>query len=260
MVDLPDIYGYVYAKAKASAETVLAVDYTKPSGNVVSVPLYAYWSYGNGKVATLTTNLGGDWVRNWSDGDGAAFLKNIATTNLPENKIDYPYTVSVEFDGKNSRVEIIPAALNPDARVTVTVIMPDGSELKEKLTFDSYRYFYKFETSLSGKYTIKATYELRTKSYSSETVYDVPYSPEYDSFSTSSPAPIYSFMRDNGSVFEDGTVELYVDESRVATYVLSFRVPFLALAAALFVIDTVIRKLKWADIRSLFKKKVKEVQ
>ena len=260
MVDLPDIYGYVYAKAKASAETVLAVDYTNPSGKELSVPLYAYWSYGNGKVATLTTKLGGDWVKGWRDGEGATFLKNIAKTNLPENKVDYPYTITVEFDGKNSRVEIIPAALNPDAKVTVTIIMPDGGELKEKLTFDSYRYFYKFETSLPGKYTIKTTYELRTKSYSSETLYNVPYSPEYDSFSASSPAPIYSFMRDNGGVFEDGSIELYVDESRVATYVLSFRVPFLAMAAALFVIDTIIRKLKWADIRSLLKRKVKEVQ
>ena len=254
IVDLPDIHGYIYAKAKASAETVLAVDYTKPSGSDVSVPLYAYWTYGNGRVATLTTTLGGEWIREWTGGDGASFLGNIAKTNLPENKIDYPYTISVEYDGMNSIIEIIPAALNPDAKVTVTVIMPDGGELKEKLTFDSYRYFYKFETNISGKYVIKTTYELRTKSYSSVTAYTVPYSPEYDSFSSSSPAPIYSFMRDNGGVFEGGALELKVDENRVATYVLSFAVPFLAIAVVLYVIDTVIRKLKWADIKSLFKK------
>lgn len=259
-VDIPDIYGYVYAKAKASAETVLAVDYTKPGGNVVEVPLYAYWSYGNGRVATITTTLGGEWVKEWGDGDGAIFLTNVAKTNLPDTKNDYPYTINVEFDGKNSHIEIIPASLNPDAKVVVTVVTPDGGEIKEKLTFDSYRYFYKFETGLSGKYVIKTTYELRTKSYSSETVYTVPYSPEYDSFATSSPAPIYAFMRNNGSVFEDGAVELKVDEGRVATYVLYFTVPFLAMAVALYVIDTVIRKLKWADIKSLFKKKAKEVK
>ena len=259
-VDIPDVYGYVYAKAKASAETVLSVDYTKPSGTVVQVPLYAYWSYGSGKVATLTTTLGGDWVKEWGDGDGALFLSNVASTNLPDTKNDYPYTITVEFDGKNSHIEIIPASLNPDARVTVTVITPDGGEIKEKLTFDSYRYFYKFETGLSGKYVIRTTYELRTKSYTSQTVYTVPYSPEYDRFAVSSPAPIYAFMRNNGGVFEDGTVELKVDEGRVATYVLYFAVPFLAVAVALYVIDTVIRKLKWADIKSLFKKKAKEVK
>ena len=51
---------------------------------------------------------------------------------------------------------------------------------------------------------------------------------------------------------------LEVDESKIATYVLYFTVPFLVLAAALFVIDTVIRKLKWADIVSLFRKIKKE--
>ena len=259
-VDIPDIYGYVYAKAKASAETVLAVDYTKPSGSIVSVPLYAYWSYGSGKVATLTTTLGGTWVRGWNDGDGAAFLKNMALTNLPDTKNDYPYTITVDFDGKNSHIEIIPASLNPDAKVNVTVVTPDGGELKEKLTFDSYRYFYKFETGLSGKYVIKTSYELKTKSYTSETVYTVPYSPEYDSFATSSPAPIYAFMRNNGGVFEDGELELHVDEGRVATYVLYFTVPFLAAAVAIYVFDTIIRKLKWADIKSLFKKTAKEVK
>lgn len=259
-VDIPDIYGYVYAKAKASAETVLSVDFTKPSGNVVEVPLYAYWSYGSGRVATLTTKLGGAWVKDWTDGDGAAFLKSVASTNLPDTKIDYPYTITVEFDGKNSHIEIIPAALNPDAVVTVTVTSPDGGETKEKLTFDSYRYFYKLETGLSGKYVIKTSYELKTKAYSSETVYNVPYSPEYDSFAMSSPAPLYAFMRNNGGVFEDGDLELKVDEGRVATYVLKFTVPFLAAAVALYVIDAIIRKLKWADITNLFKRKAKEVK
>ena len=67
-------------------------------------------------------------------------------------------------------------------------------------------------------------------------------------------------MRNNGNVFEDGNVELAVDENKIATYVLTFRVPFLALAAAIYVIDTIIRKLKWADIVSIFKKKSKEAK
>ena len=260
IADIPDIYGYVYAKAKASAQTVLDVDYVKPSGKEVKVPLYAYWSYGNGRVATLTTNLGGAWLTGWGDTDGAAFLANVADTNIPETKIDYPYTISVDFDGVNTHIEILPAALNPDAVVRVTIVMPDGSEINEKLTFDSYRYFYKAETGLSGKYLIKTSYSLKTKSYTSETSYVISYSPEYDEFTTSSPAPIYAFMRNNGEVFEDENIVLNVDESKIATYVLTFRVPFLAAAAAIYVLDTIIRKLKWADIVSIFKKKSKEAK
>ncbi len=260
MAYVPDIYGYVFAKVKASAETVLDVDYTKPSGRVVQVPLYAYWSYGNGRVATLTTTLGGAWVSDWTDGEGMHFLENVAKTNIPETKIDYPYTLNVDFDGVSSHIEIIPASLNPDARVTVTVTFPDGSEIKEKLTFDSYRYFFKIETGQQGKYVIDTTYELLTKSYSSRTVHTISYSPEYDSFKNSSPAPIHAFMRNNGNVFDDDEIKLEVDENKIATYILRFTVPFLAVAAVIYVVDTVIRKLKWADIVSLFKKKTKEVK
>ena len=258
IIDMPDIYGYIYAKTKASAETVLTTTYKKSGGGEVEVPIYAYWSYGNGRVATLTTKLGGNWLSGWDNGDGEAFLNNVASTNLPETKVNRPYTIDVEFDGKYSHLEIIPASINPDAKVTATVIMPDGSEIKEKLTFDSYRYFCRLDTEVVGKYTIKISYELKNQSYSSEYVYTTPYSPEYDRFAPSSPTAIYSFMRNNGNVFENEDIVLEVDESKIATYVLYFTVPFLVLAAALFVIDTVIRKLKWADIVSLFRKIKKE--
>jgi len=257
---LGNVGGYVYAKAKASAETVLNVEYVKSGGGKLEAPLYAYWSYGNGRVATLTTNLGGDWVTNWSDESGALFLGNILSTNTPKTKIDYPYTVNVEYDGKYSEVEIIPAVVNPDASMNVTVVFPNGSEITEKLTFDSYRYYYRFLTDATGKYLIKVSYDWTTKSYTSESVHTISYSPEYDEFVTCSPAPIYAFMRNHGNVFTDGNITLEVDENKIATYVLYFTVPFLAVAAALYVIDTVLRKLKWADIVSLFKRKSKEAK
>ena len=258
--EIAPINGYVYSGTKASAETVLCVNYTKASGGVVEVPLYAYWSYGSGRVATLTTDLLGSWSGSWNNTDGINLLANLLKSNIPEQRIDYPYTVNVEYDGKYSHIEIIPAVLNPDAIMSVKVILPDGSETGEKLTFNSYRYFYKVETGLVGKYRIQTTYQFATKSYSSETVYTVCYSPEYDRFATYSPAQIYTFMRNNGNVSENGTVDLKPDESKIATYVLSFKVPFLAIVAALYVIDTIIRKLKWADIKSFFKKGTKEVK
>ena len=258
ITDIPDIYGYVFAKTKASAETVLVATYKKPGGGEVETPIYAYWSYGNGRVATFTTNFGGKWLTGWDTSDGALLLNNIANTNIPKTKVNRPYTVNVDFDGKYSHLEIIPASVNPDAKVTATVMMPDGSEIKEKLTFDSYRYFYKFDTETTGKYEVKISYELSNNSYSSEYVYTTPYSPEYDRFSPSSPSTVYSFMRNNGNVFEDEDIKLEVDEGKIATYVLDFTVPFLALAAVLYVVDTIIRKLKWADIVSLFKKIKKE--
>ena len=258
IIDVPNIHGYIFAKTKASAETVLTTTYKKSGGGEVDVPIYAYWSYGNGKVATITTNLGGKWLSGWESGEGEIFLNNLVNTNIPETKISRPYTINVDFDGKYSHLEIIPSSINPDAKVTATVVMPDGSEIKEKLTFDSYRYFCRFDTDITGKYEVRISYELTNQSYVSEYVYTTPYSPEYDRFATSSPTAIYTFMRNNGNVFENEDIVLEVDESKIATYVLYFTVPFLVLAALLFVVDTIIRKLSWADIVSLFKKTKKE--
>ncbi len=254
---IPPINCYVYAKAKASAENVLFVEYQKASGKV-KVPLYSYWNYGKGRVSTLTTALGGEWVSGWQAGEGAEFLQNIYTENVPATKIDYPYTVEVTFDGKYTHLEIVPAVLNPDATMTVTVTLPDGSTQTEKLIFDSYRYFYKFETGLNGKYRIDASYDWTTKSYSSSNVFNLSYSPEYDSFNSFSPAALHAFVRNNGTVTESGNVTLKAEEVELDTYVIRFTVPFLAAAAALYIVDTVIRKLKWADIKSFFKRKRKK--
>ncbi len=255
IVELPPVHGYLYAKAKASAENVLLVNYVKSGGTSVKAPLYAYWNYGNGRVSTLTTNLGGDWVADWSAGDGRAFLSNITTTNTPEEKNDYPYTVELDFDGKNIHIEIVPIVVNPDAVMNVKVTRPDGSELTEKLVFDSYRYFYKLETNAVGKYNIDISYDFATKSYGSTAVYSISYSPEYDRFAAFSPAVLYAAARDNATVTDGANAELKIDPLKLETYVIKFTVPFLALAAALYVADTVMRILRWADVVSFFKKR-----
>ena len=222
------------------------------------MPIYAHWAYGIGRVATLTTNLDGAWVSGWNDGVGLEFLSNIVDSNIPEQRINHPYTVNIEFDGRYSHIEIIPAIVNPDATMKISVIFPDESEVSKKLTFDSYRYFHKVETGNAGKYVIKTTYKWLTKTYESENVYTISYSPEYDSFTTGSPAVLHKIMRNNGSIYENSDVDFTIEDGKVATYVLKFTVPFLAIAAALYIADTIIRKLQWADIVSLFKKKKKE--
>ncbi len=255
---LPSVYGYIYSKSKASANNVLFVNYTKKNGTLTKAPLYSHWNYGNGKVASLATNLGGEWISLWQDSSGDIFLDNIFDTGIPKERIDYPYAVEASFDGKYTHIEIIPAVLNPDATMTVRVTLPDGEQLEEKLTFDSYRYFYKLETGVTGKYVIETTYDWQTKSYSSSTMFTISYPPEYNSFVTFTPADLYTAVRANGTVTEGENATLTVDESKISTYILRFTVPFLALAAVLYIIDTVVRKLKWADIRSFFKIRKKE--
>ena len=257
IASVPDIMGYAYAKAKASATTVLTVDFVKTSGNIVEAPLYAYWTYGNGRVSTFTSTLTGEWATTWENESGDRFFTNVLVENTPAQRVDYPYTIDVTYDGSHSTVEIIPVTLNPFATTDVTVTLPDGSTVTERLTFDSTRYFYAFETPLRGRYLINVTYAYADKSFESESAFHVGYAPEYDQFAVFDPAALHAAIRNRGGVYEGTIPSLENDDKEVATYTVRYLVPLMIAAVALYVIDIIIRKLRWSDIKSFFSIKKK---
>lgn len=254
---LPDLYGYVYAKAKASATTVLTTVYERESGNI-DAPVYAYWKYGNGQVAAFTGALSGEWVDGWAaDTNATAFLQNVIETNIPEESVHYPYTLSTEFDGAYLVVELTPAVINPYASAEATITMPSGEKLVQRLTFDSSKYFYRFPVDQVGKYGVEIVYAYDEHSYTSQTVYNVSYSPEYDRFAVFDISTLYSTIRDRGTVSDNAVPDLENEESEVATFEFSFDLPFMVLSIVLYLADIIIRKLKWEDITGLFKKRKK---
>ena len=253
LVHLPDVYGYVYAKAKASAKTVLSVPYTKASGSVVDAPLYAYWKYGNGRVACFTSRPSGEWGKDWQQGDGMRFLTAVASTNTPTERIDYPYTLGVMYDGTQATVEMIPATLNPYASVSMRITLPDGTVTDAQPTFDSKCYSYTFPSAQIGKYKVEITYAYGENSFASQSVFNISYSPEYDSFVTFDPAELHNAVRDRGTLHEDSVPEIVNDPDRLDTYSIYFTVPLLIAAAVLYVIDIIVRKITKNDIKSLFR-------
>ena len=252
IASLPDVLGYAYAKTKASATTVLTVDFVKSSGNAVEAPLYAYWTYGNGRVSTFTSTFTGEWAAEWQGESGDRFFENIYTVSTPAERVDYPYTVSVDYDGTYSHVEIIPVVLNPYATVDVTVTLPDDTTVTEELIFDSTRYFYSFETPIRGRYLVNITYAYGDKSFESETAFHLGYSPEYDAFAVFDPAALHAAIRNRGTVSEGVIPSLENDDKEVATYILRFVAPLMIAAAVMYILDVIIRKLRWSDIKSFF--------
>ena len=253
---LPAINGYVHSKEKVSANTVLTVDYEKANGTVVEVPLYAYWKYGNGKVASYTGTLSGDWVSGWSGTAGQTFMHNLFDANIPKEKIDDPYTLTVEYDGVYANVELIPAVLDPYATVTFTVTYPDGT-VSEPFTpaFNATHYFQRFEAPTLGKYDISVVYTTKVGEFGSSSSFHITYSPEYDSFANFDASNLHAAIRHRGTVSEDAIPSLSNEDEKVDTYRLTFTVPFMIAAIVLYVIDIIIRKLRWSDIRTLFKKR-----
>jgi Mg-chelatase subunit ChlD len=257
---LPNIDGYVNSSPKLDATMVLSVDYRKSSTNTVAVPLYSYREHGNGRVATFTSSLSGDWLDNWTDSTKAKFFNNVLITNTPGEYINYPFNITVDFRGDASGIEIIPSSVNPKAKASIRLTTPDGDVTEGEMKFDLNRYYADFATPSSGRYHVEITYTYGNHSFTSDTYFTLPYSEEYDAFIAYDIVNIYDFMRGVGQISRDGNINLENNKNEVATYERDFRIPLLILAAALFVVDVVVRKFKWKDIQSLFARKSKEVK
>ena len=256
---LPNIDGYVNSSAKLDATMVLSVDYQKSATNTVEVPLYSYREHGNGRVASFTSSLSGDWLDNWSDSTKTLLFNNILTTNTPAEYINYPFNITVDYRGDCSGIEIIPSSVNPKAKASIKLTAPDGSVVEGEMRFDLNRYYADFDTPIEGRYHVEITYTYGNHSFTSDTYFTLPYSEEYDSFIAYDIVNIYDFMRGVGQVSRDGNINLENDRNEIATYERDFKIPLFIAAAVLFVVDVIVRKFKWKDIQGLFAKKSKEV-
>ena len=183
------------------------------------------------------------------------FFQNLLTVNTPKERIDYPYTLNIDYDGTSSFVEIIPVELNPDATATVEITFPDGTKTSELLIFDSARYYYEFVTPSVGRYEVKVIYKYGSTVSETRSYFNISYSPEYDNFTVFDPSDLYKTVRHRGTVSTDGNIKLENDEKQIATYEMDMIPPLAIAAVVLFVIDILVRKVKWADIQNLFKKK-----
>ncbi len=256
VAELPNVGGYVQSRAKSDVTTVLTVPYQKSDGMVVDVPLYAYWTYGNGTVACFTSDLMGQWTGHWAGTDGETFLKNIFSTTVPSERVDYPFTLNVNFNGNSSMVEVIPSTIDAFATLEMAITRPDGTTESHTLHFDRTRYYYEFHTPDIGKYSVQIHYSYgAVQDYEVVTNFYIARSPEYDSFTVYSAASLTGVIRDRGVVYEDNSLVVENNMDEVSTYKMDFTIALLAIAVALYVIDIIIRKITWADIRSLLKRR-----
>ncbi len=247
---------YVLSRAKSSATTVLSVNYEyviDESRVNLDLPLFAYWNYGNGRVASFTGRVselrkyGGDKSER-----NDAFFRNVLTYAVPEEKIDAPFTVNTELAGKSAIIQLTPGEVRSRATARMEVTSPSGVKETHTLTFDSMSYYQQFKANEIGRYGIKLIYSYGGADYTTDVFLDVPYEPEYNSFEVYDAAVLYKMLGGDGTVSLDGKLTIENDENEQETYVLRLGMPLMATAVILFVVDIIIRKLKWKDIVSLF--------
>lgn len=248
--------GYYYSQAKASATNVLTVN----DLNVTAVdrqaeaPLYSYWNYGSGKVSVYTSTVSGDWARGLKGDVPGLLFGNIITTNAPSQKTEYPFLLDITAEEGYANIVLTPERVSPDARATVEITAPDGRTVRGSLAFGTNTFDYTFVTSQLGTYTIRIGYEHRGRSFVAERVLDLAYSAEYDSFALYDAAVLHKMLGGNGKVSEDGRLVIENDPDEVGIYNLSLSIPLLITCVVLYAVDIAVRKLKWEDIKSLFKR------
>lgn len=258
--ELPNVRGFYVSRAKNSATVVAETTYVTTTRDY-SIPIYSYWAYGNGKVSSFACEFSNFWLSQWTaDSTGAQFLQNMVFNNIPDERISAPFLIDIVDNGTISTVTVATPTLNQSASLVLTIQTPNGSVIQRTMIFTSENYITTFDSELVGTYSMSFSYTLGATSYSTDYNYDRSYSPEYNSFVHYEASNLNHMVNNNGKVFTSGAeVELVNDMSNITTYTYDFTVLFMILSVCMFVVDIMVRKIKWVDIVNLFKKKQKKL-
>lgn len=263
--ELPNILGLYNNKKKTSSDVVLETTYTDITGTSYNIPLYSTWNYGNGTVASFASSISGEWIKYWNDNEDATkVLKNMIIVNQPDERNETAFIVELDTKGTITDLIVKAPSLNKNTVLKATITYPNGtSDEKVLLSFvDSgvRKFMSEINTSMIGEYKITLSYEIQdfVKENVGEYTFNISYLPEYDSFTIYEASSLYYMVSSNGQVSEDGKLVLENTNSNVQKYIFNFIPTCMLLSVILFVVDVIIRKLRWQDILSLFKKYKKE--
>ncbi len=162
---LPDLEGYNYCRVKGGSTTVLTVQYKKKDENnnigVATIPIFAYWNFGKGKVASFTSDLTSDWTKSFrSSSSGKQFLNNIIYQTLPERKATSLMDMTASRNGSSMGVSILVDQASVQGKIHVKMIDPLGAASEYDLSYDAKNRMYQTNIPVKekGKYTLDATY------------------------------------------------------------------------------------------------------
>lgn len=249
---LANVQGYICGRALPGAIVVLYVEHTVADSNIpVEVPLYAYKDCGNGRVSTFTSSLSGRWTQKFLDAEGKKFFGNVIQTNTPEMRVDYPFTLNLTT-GDDTQVEVIPSVLSRETSVSVTLTLPNGQTVEQTLRFEGNRHYGCLTTGEVGLYSALITYRNNGVDYTTVKNFYMDCKEEYDAFVGYDAGLLYELVDERGNVFLDGDLKIENNPDEVSTYTLHLTLPLMIACVILYVVDIMVRKLEWKDIKGLF--------
>ena len=259
---LPSVEGFNYCRMKSAAKTVLTVQYVNESSfsSISTIPLYAYWDFGNGRVSSFTSSLSGDWTSDLrASSQGKKFFLNATNDSLPKRKVTNNIDFTYKTKGKTTEVNVTSNDGDKSAKVTLKVTDPNGNETTQELAFDGTSYTGEVATQAIGKYTCDVEYVPSIegqKTVNSTYPMYFDYSSEYDFSQGQDNTLMYELSKQNGNYFKGKyTLNTLDSELEFKSY-RSTMVYFLLATVILFLIDVLIRK---KDFKKKKKTESKEV-
>lgn len=263
--DIPFVTGYYGTRRKDGAVVPLTVD---------SVPFYAQWNYGKGKVGSLLSDVGGDWTENFvADATGQSILKNIITALMPTADIE-PKDIRAELkeDNYTNRVNVF-TKTNEGETLSVTV-NPESSEARSyyrarpiTVTPSDANTRFTFAVTCPGIYRIDVTKHDATGAVISKiSLYkEFSYSAEYNVFpdetEITAEEKMAKLAEDGDGIVAKDALDVF--ESLIKTLKRSFdpRLLFLIIIIVMFLLDIAVRKFKFKwphELIAEYKAKKKE--
>ena len=266
VTSLPDLQGYNYCRIKSDATTVLTTQYqakdTDGQGvGVASVPIFAYWNFGKGKVSSFTSAIGTSWTAAMrSMPSGKLFFQNAAHLMLPDSASNDQITFEYDINGTTCLAKVNANDGDKQAEVSLTLTSPNGEVKQYAPYFDGTAYSILLDTPVVGDYQVHIVYRHHVI-WNNGTVHletlgeiDYPlhfdYSKEYNLFEANDGEILYRLSKANGSTSVDEiNYETLSSEIEFRSY-RSSMMWLLFASLAIFLADVFVRK-------SEFKKKKK---
>lgn len=252
---LSSIGGFWYGTEKTGAVCVVSVKHYRDKLHADDLPLFAYWSYGSGRVASFLSDISDAWTSSWTGENETTFLSNIGGAMLPTERIELPFLVSCEPDGDSTRITVSTPSYHKSATMTVTLTRPDGSQITRTMLYDSEQYVCDLTTDQPGRYEIGIVYDYNTQHYELARHFAISRYAEYDCLADYTVASLYRIVSENGEVSQDGTLAMDHADSAVRTYTYPFLIPLMIACAAFFLLGVMIRLIRLKDLRSFFSRR-----
>ena len=244
---LPIVHGFYGVKAKEGANVVLSSEFT---------PLYAEWTFGEGRVGTFACDLNGIWSADIvSTPEGATLINNIVTSLFPSKSVKVP-DIDTEITGDNySTLLSVFTTLEEGEYIEVNITSPSelegGDPTVQTIVAglnDSYSRI-PFSVTTSGLHEIKVQKKNAEGEVLSESISykALSYSKEYDVFVDKAAAEelAASLSKHTDGVVITDAQEVFRNAVKYLHIIIDPKIVFMIIAVVLFLLDIAVRKFKW---------------